>query len=227
MWSIRSHVMIAKLAMLAKLKENWERGYVNIFQQISTKKWVFHLSDHRINLNHNFRWNEVKILDMNLNRQWTIHIIKIDIWSTHKKIKQGLNKQNDIESLPESYLPIILSLLLNSFFSLLFLSRFHLHFYPLSLSITFQLSFPSFSECQFCDSIMSQNIGETRYCFISFCIVSNFNVLFVPETLFIFISWFKICYIKDIMHIIVIILYYKFQLIYFCSRYTFCNLNLH
>jgi len=51
-----------------------------------------------------------------------------------KRQKQGLNKQKDTESLPESYLQIIQSLsYLNSSFSLSFLLRLLPHFYPLLL----------------------------------------------------------------------------------------------
>ena len=50
--------MIAKLAMLAKLKENWERGYVNIFQQISTKKWVFYPSSYKSQSQFQMEWSE-------------------------------------------------------------------------------------------------------------------------------------------------------------------------
>jgi len=64
------------------------------------------ISDHRINLNYNFKWNEVKILDSesSYNKRLISEMIYI------KRQKQGLNRQNDTESLPESYLPVIQSL---------------------------------------------------------------------------------------------------------------------
>jgi len=64
------------------------------------------ISDHHINLNHNFRWNEVKISDSesSYNKRLISEMIHI------RRQKQGLNRQNDIESLSESYLPIIQSL---------------------------------------------------------------------------------------------------------------------
>jgi len=62
------------------------------------------ISDHSINLNHNFRWNEMKILDSESSYNKRFKMIHI------KRQKQGLNRQNDLESLPESYLSIIQSL---------------------------------------------------------------------------------------------------------------------
>ena len=63
------------------------------------------ITDHRINCNHNFKWNDVKILDCdssyNNRLSEMIHI---------KKQKQGLNRQNDTEALSETYSQIIQSL---------------------------------------------------------------------------------------------------------------------
>ncbi|KYN39513.1 hypothetical protein ALC56_06006, partial [Trachymyrmex septentrionalis] len=58
------------------------------------------LTDHHINFDHNFRWNEVKILDSEslYNKKLVSEMVHI------KRQKQGLNKQNETESLPESYL---------------------------------------------------------------------------------------------------------------------------
>ncbi|KYN27545.1 hypothetical protein ALC57_03064 [Trachymyrmex cornetzi] len=64
------------------------------------------ISDHRMNSNHDFKWNEVKILDKeaSYNKRLISEIIFI------KMQKQGINKQNDTEALPESYSQIIQSL---------------------------------------------------------------------------------------------------------------------
>ena len=64
------------------------------------------ITDHRINCNHNFKWNDVKILDCasSYNKRLVSEMIHI------KKQKQGLNRQNDTESLPEIYSQIIQSL---------------------------------------------------------------------------------------------------------------------
>ena len=66
--------------------------------------------------------------------------------------------------------------------------------------------FPSFFECQFCDSIMSQNIEETRFCFISFRSVSNFNILFASKTLLIFDLRYVILKVSYILFLAVTIL---------------------
>ena len=62
--------------------------------------------NHCINFNYNFRWNKVKILDSDsfYNKKLISEMVYI------KKQKQGLNKQNDTELLPESYLQIIQAL---------------------------------------------------------------------------------------------------------------------
>ena len=64
------------------------------------------ITDHRINFDHNFRWNEVKILDCesSFNKRLVSEMIHIE------RQKQGLNKKNDTESLSETYLQIIQSL---------------------------------------------------------------------------------------------------------------------
>ena len=49
--------MIVRPIILAKQKENW------ILREDINKKTGLHLSSDRINFNHNFRWNKVKILD--------------------------------------------------------------------------------------------------------------------------------------------------------------------
>ena len=107
-----------------------------------------------------------------------------------KREKQGLNRQNNTEFLPESYLLFNLSiyysifLLLNSFLSLLFLPWFHSHFYPLLFFSSHQLSLAFLPlnvifVIPFClEHRRRQDI------FVSFRIVSKFNALFVSETPF-------------------------------------------
>ncbi|KAG5311614.1 SETMR methyltransferase, partial [Acromyrmex insinuator] len=64
------------------------------------------ISNHRIEKNHNFKWDKVEILDVELsyNKKLISEMIHI------KKQKHGINKQNDTESLPELYSDIIHSL---------------------------------------------------------------------------------------------------------------------
>ena len=64
------------------------------------------ITDHRINFDHNFKWNDVKILDCesSYNKRLVFEMIHI------KRQKQGLNRQNDTESLPETCSQIIQSL---------------------------------------------------------------------------------------------------------------------
>ncbi|XP_018308772.1 uncharacterized protein [Mycetomoellerius zeteki] len=61
---------------------------------------------HRIDQNHNFDWDNVEILDReaSFNKRLISEMVHI------KRQTHGLNKQNDTESLPESYLNIIQSL---------------------------------------------------------------------------------------------------------------------
>lgn len=63
------------------------------------------ITNHRINCNHKFNWNNVRILDNELscNKRLISEMVHI------KKQSQGLNKQNELESLHESYFPIIQS----------------------------------------------------------------------------------------------------------------------
>ncbi|KYN13628.1 hypothetical protein ALC57_14180 [Trachymyrmex cornetzi] len=75
------------------------------------------ITDHRINLDHNFRWNDVRILDCesSYNKRLVFEMIHI------KRQKQGLNKMNDTESLP-----VILTLKLFNLFLLLYCFPFFL-----------------------------------------------------------------------------------------------------
>ena len=63
------------------------------------------ITDHRL-LNHEFKWEEVEVLDSerNLNKRLTSEIIFI------KKQKNALNLQSDTENLHEAYLPVLESL---------------------------------------------------------------------------------------------------------------------
>ncbi|KYN22608.1 hypothetical protein ALC57_04991, partial [Trachymyrmex cornetzi] len=64
------------------------------------------ISDHRIKFDHNFKWDEVKVLDSEstYNKRLVSEMIHI------KRQKQGINKMKDIEALPESYSSIIRAL---------------------------------------------------------------------------------------------------------------------
>jgi len=61
------------------------------------------VSDHRLKLNHDFNWDEVRILDK--EPSWKKRIVSEMIHI--KKQKCGINKHSDTEFLPENYLPII------------------------------------------------------------------------------------------------------------------------
>src|SRR5436190_15151168 len=60
------------------------------------------ITDHKL-LNHEFKWEEVEVLDSerNLNKRLTSEIIFI------KKQKNALNLQSDTENLHEAYLPVL------------------------------------------------------------------------------------------------------------------------
>ena len=64
------------------------------------------ISKHRIEENHNFKWDKVEILDIepSYNKRLISEMIHI------KKQKHGINRQNDTKSLPELYSDIIHSL---------------------------------------------------------------------------------------------------------------------
>ncbi|KYN04663.1 hypothetical protein ALC62_04467 [Cyphomyrmex costatus] len=61
------------------------------------------ITEHRINFDHNFKWNDVQILDIESSYYKRLVSEMVHI----KRQKQGLNKQNDTESLPEYYSQII------------------------------------------------------------------------------------------------------------------------
>jgi len=61
------------------------------------------VSDHRLELNHDFNWEEVRILDK--EPSWKKRIVSEMIHI--KKQRCGINKHSDTEFLPENYLPII------------------------------------------------------------------------------------------------------------------------
>ncbi|KYQ57302.1 hypothetical protein ALC60_03737 [Trachymyrmex zeteki] len=64
------------------------------------------ITNHRIDQNHNFDWDNVEILDReaSYNKRLISEMVHI------KRQTHGINKQNDTDSLPESYLNIIQSL---------------------------------------------------------------------------------------------------------------------
>ena len=63
------------------------------------------ITDHRINYNNNCNWKDIKILNKepSYNKRLISEMVRI------KKQKLGLNKQNDTESFPNSYLQILQS----------------------------------------------------------------------------------------------------------------------
>ena len=100
MWYIRFHV-VTKSVMLTKQKLRICEHISDINKKTGSPSVI---SDHYINFNHNFR-NEVKILDSESSHNKRLISEMIHI----KRQKQSLNKQNDIESLPQFYLQIIQS----------------------------------------------------------------------------------------------------------------------
>ena len=67
------------------------------------------ITDHRINFDYYFKWNEVKILGCESLYNKRLVSVMIHI----RRQKQGLNKQNDTEFLPETYRSFNVFLLLN------------------------------------------------------------------------------------------------------------------
>ena len=69
------------------------------------------ISNHRIEENHNFKWDKVEILDIepSYNKRLISEMVHI------KKQKHGINRQNDTESLPDLYSDILF-LLSNIFY---------------------------------------------------------------------------------------------------------------
>jgi len=61
------------------------------------------ISEHRLKFNHDFQWDNIKILDNELSYHKRIVSEIVHI----KKQRHGLNKHSDIHLLPKSYLPII------------------------------------------------------------------------------------------------------------------------
>lgn len=64
------------------------------------------VTNYRINHNHNFNWQDVKILDNEPSYSKRLISEMVHV----KRQKQGLNKQVETESLPEPYHQIIQSL---------------------------------------------------------------------------------------------------------------------
>jgi len=61
------------------------------------------ISKHRRNFNHDFEWDNIKIIDNELSYQKRIIFEMVHI----KKQQHGLNKQSDTDLLPMSYIPIL------------------------------------------------------------------------------------------------------------------------
>jgi len=61
------------------------------------------ITEHRLNFNHNFEWDKIKIIDNERSYKKRIISEMVHI----KKQLQGLNKQSDTDLLPNSYLPIL------------------------------------------------------------------------------------------------------------------------
>jgi len=61
------------------------------------------ISEHRLNLNHDFDWQNVRIIDNERSYHKRIISEMVHI----KKQQHGINKQGDTELLPMSYLPIL------------------------------------------------------------------------------------------------------------------------
>jgi len=61
------------------------------------------ISEHRRNFNHDFEWDNIKIIDNERSYQKRLVSEMVHI----KKQLHGLNKQSDTDLLPKSYLPIL------------------------------------------------------------------------------------------------------------------------
>ena len=144
--------MVTKSVMLTKQKLRICEHISDINKKTGSPSVI---SDHYINLNHNFR-NEVKILDYSESS----HNKRLIINSSFS-LCTSTSSTPSSTSIPSYFHFLLLSNIIFSF--LLWMSIFYF--------------------------IMSHNIEEIIYCFISFRIVSNFNRLSMPETLFIF--WLK------------------------------------
>jgi len=87
------------------------------------------ISEHRLRFNHDFEWDNIKIIDYELSYQKRIIAEMVHI----KKQQNGLNKQSDTELLPTSYIPI-LDLLPPSKYSFPLLTLFPFHQFMYSVS---------------------------------------------------------------------------------------------
>lgn len=61
------------------------------------------ITEHRLKHNHDFDWDNIKILD----EENSYYKRTVSEMLYIKRQKEGINKQNDTEALPESYLPIL------------------------------------------------------------------------------------------------------------------------
>jgi len=65
------------------------------------KRIVYHISNYRLEYDHNFKWDEIKILD---NK--SVYSKRLISEMVHIKSNK-LNKQSDTKSFPNSYIPIL------------------------------------------------------------------------------------------------------------------------
>jgi len=87
--------------MKRKLKTRWLEHKLDINKNTGNSPTV--ITNHRIQYNHNFDWNNVKILDKELFYKKRLISEMVHI----KKQSLGLNKQSGSDSLHDSYLSII------------------------------------------------------------------------------------------------------------------------
>ena len=133
---------------------------MNTFR-ILIKRQALHLLYHRVNFNHNFRWNDVKNLNSESsyirykkNKRLIFEMIHI------KRQSRGLNKQNDTESLWESCSQIIYCTIPFSFI-IIFLFSLYIPF-PI-----FLLPIPAFCSCfPLFSNITSLSFSESHFKFI-------------------------------------------------------------
>ena len=148
-----SYVAQTKRKLSTRLRE-----YISDINKKTSSPSV--ISDHRVNFNHNFRWNDGKILDSesSYNKRLIFEMIQIK--------RNGLNKQNDTEFCqnPTHIFLLFQSLsLLQLFFFPLHTSPFLCSFYLFNLISHYFLTLTllSFSESHF-KFILSNNFVEDK-----------------------------------------------------------------
>jgi len=97
--------MIARRVMLDR-KRSLKTRINEHFKDINKTSGISIISDHRLNNRHEFDWSEVSILDRESSWQKRSVSEMIHI----KRQGHGINKQSDIDLLPDNYLPVIPSL---------------------------------------------------------------------------------------------------------------------